>query len=69
MLSPERIGFIYSILRHSLHAQGEGEWRAEIFWWDRTEGGGINGCLLWGYQELTLWPVITVTSDYLFSMV
>jgi hypothetical protein len=49
MLSPESTGFIYSIVRNSLNAQGEGEWRAVTFWRDRTEagvGGWVRGGLI-----------------------
>jgi hypothetical protein len=46
MLSPESTGFIFSIVRNSLSAQGEGEWRAVTIWWEGTEAGrGIDGCL------------------------
>ena len=56
-LSVESTGFMYSIVRNPLKVHRKGEWRAVI----GTEAGrGINGCLLWGYQELILSQVVTV---------
>ena len=70
-LSPESTGFMYSIVRNPLNIYRKGEWKAVIIWSNRTETGrAINGCLLWDYQGLILWPAITVCELWLpFSMI